>query len=250
MLRSLARIAFKALPEELRLAWLRRNLRIPPLPPGAFSFRAARTPEEQDEAARLLHDCYVQAGLMAPDPAGRRRSPFDETPGAIRLIALSQLPASSPARPQLAGTVTLIPDSSAGLPSDSIFRKENDLLRRTGGRLLEASALAVPPPFRANRNQITLYLAKYLYHHATRHLGADLLCATIHPRAYDFYAGLMGFECNGREVAYPFVNGAKAIHISVDLPLAAARLRDGYFTSPDPYRNFSLFLGLEEPCFD
>ncbi|MCM2279464.1 MAG: hypothetical protein NDJ89_15420 [Oligoflexia bacterium] len=251
MMERLASRAIRTLPEPLRLRLLRATLRIPPLPGAGTTFRIARTPQEREAAARLLHDCYVRAGLMTKDPQGRRRTRFQDFPGAVQAIALQE---NSDDAARIIATASLIPDlpgadSEGGLPSDSAFRRENDRLRQQGYRLVEASGLAVAPEFRCNRNQLTLYLAKFLYQYLTRNTSADLLCATVHPRAYDFYAGLMGFRRSGPEVSYDEVNGARAIHLSLPLKAGATRLRE-VFTHSDPFRNFSLFLGRDEPLFE
>lgn len=198
---------FRFLPRSARVALIRKSIRFPPLPPGV-AFKVAETRAEHEQAFSLLHDCYVRLGLMAPARNGMRCTLFSALPCSTQLIARMG--------DAVIATVSLISDSPVGLPSDSDFRRENDLLRLSGRNLAEVSALAVHPEFRRKKESgtaVSLSLMKFLREVALRRLGRSTLCATVHPRARDFYEAFWGFETSERTVAYGFVNQALASHV-------------------------------------
>lgn len=176
-----------------------------------LTFGIATTRDELETAYRLLHDCYVGAKLMDPHPSGLRCNIYSALPYTTTIIARKGT--------EVIGTVSLIKDSPIGFPSDKEYRRENDSYRAQGYRMVEVSALAVDPRYRED-HRISLHMMKYLYEYAHRYMDCDLLCATVHPRAYDFYAALLGFQKNGDTVSYGFVKGALAIHITLDLDFA------------------------------
>lgn len=199
----------RSLPESVRHRLFRRALRITRVCDAELTVKIAETREELESAYSLLHDCYVGMRLMKPHPAGLRCSLYSALPYTTTIIAKRG--------DKIVGTVSLIKDSEVGVPSDKEYQDENDLHRAQGHRLVEVSALAVSPEVRNQGHTVSLHLMKYLYQYATRYMDCDMLCATIHPRAWDFYAALLGFKRNGKVVNYGFVQGALAIHITLDL---------------------------------
>lgn len=229
---SLKARILQRIPERFRHTLIRESFRIPSLESSDLTFKIATTQEELEAAFSLLHDCYVGIGIMKPHPSGMRCTLFTALPYTTTIIAKY--------RDQVVGTVSLIRDSPIGFPSDKEYRAVNDSLRKKGHRMLEVSALATHRDFRTN-HRVSLNLMNYLYHYSTDIMGCDTLCIAIHPRAYDFYAGLIGFQRNGEVVRYGFANGALAIHMSLDLNLARTHLwprmypRDGH---PGNFREF------------
>lgn len=220
---------------------MRRALVVPENPPGRFSVQIAETREDLEAAYRLLHDCYVGIGLMDPHPSGLRCTFFSAMPFTTAIVAKDG--------DQVVGTVSLIRDSSAGLPSDQEFRAYNDGYREQGERLVEVSALAVRPDYRNQHHVVTFLLVKYLYAYAREYMDASMFCAVVHPRAYDFYAALMGYEKNGEPVPYSSVKGAQALHMTVSAGRdRLERLRYSY-PSLERSRNFAAFLDSPEPGF-
>ncbi len=200
-----------------------------------ITIKLAQTQSEIEAAYKLLHDTYVQSGLMSPHPSGMRVNIYSALPYTSVVIAKEG--------ENVIGTVSLIRDSPIGFPSDKEYLKENDELRNQGFHLVEVSALAIHDQYRRNKNGaiVSLMLLKYLYNYAFFYMGSDLLCATVHPRAFVFYKSLFGASQNGAITEYKFVNKALAIHVS--LPLAHAfKYMQNKFNMKPPQKNFFHFI--------
>lgn len=217
---------------------MRQKLRIAPIPEPDIHFKVAMERSELETAYALLHDCYVRAGLTDPHPSGLRCTVFTALPYTTTIVTMQG--------DRVIGTVSLIRDSSLGFPSDCVYRAENDRYREKGRRMLEVSALAVHPDFRRD-HRISLHLMKYLYTYAANFMSCDMLCATVHPRALDFYAGLLGFVQNGQAVRYGFVKGAPAVHITLDLDAAYRDLMPRMYRKAPRERDLYSFMLGHDP---
>lgn len=194
----------KYLPHFLRIKLIRSQINIENPPPG-FQVIVATEQGELERAYALLHDCYVHAQLMTADVSGLRCNFFSFLPQTTVIVAKLGN--------EVIGTVSLIKDSSMGLPSDKEFQIENNELRKKGSKLLEVSSLAIDAKFRKKKHFVSLYLMKYLQHYATTNMGCDTVTCVVHPRAGDFYTALWGFKLNKKVVKYEFVNNALGVHM-------------------------------------
>ena len=197
--RTLVMKLLKYLPQFLRLKLIRRNIHIPDAPQD-FQVCIATTEIELEKSYSLLHDCYVGNKLMAPDASGLRCNFYSFLPFTTTIVAKIGN--------NVVGTVSLIKDSSSGLPSDKNFKYENDLLRIKNKKLVEVSSLAIDPQYRKKAHIVSLFLMKYLQHYCTHHMGVTTVTCVVHPRARDFYAAFWGFTSNKKVVKYKFVNNA------------------------------------------
>ncbi|MCM2323002.1 MAG: PilZ domain-containing protein [Oligoflexia bacterium] len=200
--------------------------------------KIADTKEELEQAYRLLHDCYVGQGLMSPHPSGLRCNIYSLLPETSTVIVKHG--------EKIVGTCALIRDSRMNLPSDGIFLEQNNQLRREGGRLIEASALAVDREYRSTGHAMSFLLMKFMYHYALNVHGTHLV-ATLHPRAQDFYEGLWSFERLGPVAEYKYVN--KALAVYMHLPLNPLKLLEmvARYESADHARNIVLWAHEDDP---
>lgn len=206
-----------------------------------FSVEIAKSKEDLESAYSLLHECYVSAKLMKSHSSGLRCNWYSVLPQTTTIVVKY--------KGVVAGTVSLIVDSSSGLPSDSEYLLENNELRRSLGRLVEVSALAVSRKFRHNGHIVSLLLMKYLFNYATKFLQAKSLVCTIHDRAEAFYRALWHFRRNGKLVKYPYVEGARAIHMSLEIsPVKSEQIINSYETE-DIRKNLALFVLSEDSRF-
>jgi hypothetical protein len=162
--------------------------------------------EDADIALRLIHDGFVEAGFVSPQPSGRRLHPSYLNPGTFFAVArVNGVPV---------GASALMPDGPFGLPSERAFAEEIDELRATpGGVLMEAGSLAVGSSWRRHTRGIFTRLMGAL---GRGGLEIDLearvvLC--IPPESERFYAGLFGWEVVGEARA---LFGAPAVLIAGD----------------------------------
>jgi hypothetical protein len=102
--------------------------------------RLARTVEDYRAAFRLVHDSYVDRGLLNPHPTGELVTPYHARPDStVFLIELHR---------KVIGTCTLFEDSVLGLPVDSTFQKEMNLVRGPGRHVGELGSAALARGYR------------------------------------------------------------------------------------------------------
>jgi hypothetical protein len=241
-MRKILKVIFALLPKRVRFQLIRRMVRIEnSFEQENIQVQVATDKEDFERAFQLLHDCYVKSGLMDPHPSGLRCNSYSFLPNtAIIVLKLNH---------RVIGTVSLIRDSTMGLPSDEKYKDENDKLRTNGKVLTEVSALAIDPEFRNRGHMLTLMLMKYLYNYAKTKSDTDYLICTIHPRAEDFYRALWGFERRGEVVSYNYVKGALAVFMFMEVSEANEKKVLATYTSKDPNRNLGLYCLLEDPRF-
>ena len=242
MLQKILPFLLGLLPKESRLAMMRKLASVPHIcdDPG-FRIKVANTKDELEQAYILLHDCYVGTKLMEADPSGMRCNLYTFLPETTTIIVKYNS--------EIVGTVTLIIDNRLGLPSDKEFGLENANLRKQGKRLIEVSALAVAKKFQKTNHSVSLMLMKYLYMYAHL-LDADCLVCTVHPRAQEFYEAIWGFTQRGAVIQYPFVNGALAVHLNLELTHKMALLQVARFGTTDLHKSLPLWVLDEDPRFE
>lgn len=207
----------------------------------SFTIEIARSEGDLESAYRLLHDCYVANKLMNPHPSGLRCNLYTFLPHSTVIVAKYG--------GKTVGTVSLIRDSIWGLPSDKDYLAENNRLRREGNKLVEVSALAVSKAFRGSGNAVSLLLMKYLYNYTFRFLNSDCLVCTVHPRAEDFYKALWHFDRNGKVVRYQFVQGALAVHLSMEISPEKQQQIIASYPSANVNQNLALFVLNDDSRF-
>jgi Tfp pilus assembly protein PilZ len=199
----------------------------------------ATSKEELEKAYSLLHDAYVGMNLMAPEPSGLRCNFYTFLPYTTTVVAKIG--------DSVVGTVSLIKDSAAGLPSDKDFKKENDELRLKGHHLVEVSSLATDKEVRRKGHVVSLYMMKYLQHYTTNYMGCSTVTCVIHPRATDFYAAFWGFSASKKIVKYKFVNDALGVQVFGNITDKFLPKLAKFFPETE-LLNPIKFLYREEPC--
>ncbi|MBC7466994.1 MAG: PilZ domain-containing protein [Bdellovibrio sp.] len=242
MIKKLGIKLFQILPESVRHKIYRNRAAVPAFALDEnFSIEVARTEADLENSYRLLHDSYVTAKLMRPDASGLRCNLYTFLPHSTVIVAKY--------KGEVVGTVSLIRDSIWGLPSDKDYKNENDQLRFAGHRLIEVSALAVSKSFRQSGNSVSLLLMKYLFNYTYTYSNSDRLVCTVHPRAEDFYKALWQFDRNGKVVSYQFVQGALAIHLSMEVSAAKLKVITAAYPTQTVDRNLVLFVMQKDDRF-
>ena len=211
-------------------------------------FKLAETRDEREQAFRILHDVYVGRGLCDPCPCGLKMSLFSFLPTTAIFLGIRD--------GIVLGTMSLIEDSSLGLPMDELYGAEVAQLRSRGRRIAEIGALAVQNGARGRG--LTLMLNSLMIRWALFYRRIDDLLITVHPKSADLYRTLYLFELLGGERMYERLKNAPALLLRLDLRGWIARLRAVYdrtalgasglgssanlyrFLLLDPYPNLSL----------
>ncbi len=75
------------LPKSWRFKLFRSMVQCDPAPDPRLELKIADTQEELEACFALLHDAYVAAGFMKPDPSGMRVTPYHALPTTTTLCA-------------------------------------------------------------------------------------------------------------------------------------------------------------------
>ncbi len=174
------------------------------------TIKLAETYEEYKKAFELLHDSYVKKGLMENHKSGMRCNIHSFLPHNAVVIAINK-------GGEVIGTVSIIKDNPIGLPAESIYEPEINLIRSKPGReLIEISALSISPDFRQHSHAILFLLNKFLYLFSRDYFQSNTLVITIHPDAAIFYKSLFNFKTIGKVFSYEYVKGALATLMYMD----------------------------------
>lgn len=183
------------LPRSLRHSLIRRGFRIDEEEIADVDVHIATTVGEYVEAAKLVHDGYVDRGIMPLHGSGVRMTPFGALPSTIVFVALRG--------EQLVGTLSLVVDSSLGLPMEGIYPNEVAAVRRASRKMAEVGAQCVKKECRGTG--VGFLLNKAMFQMAEL-LGVEDLVIAVHPKAEELYTATLCFERLGEEKAYPTLN--------------------------------------------
>jgi len=195
-----------------------------------FDLKVADSLDDVTAALSLVHDSYVELGLMAPHPSGLRLLPHHLLPETRILLALEQ--------DEVVATLTLIPDTAYGLPLDEVYRERLAPSRGQGRRAAELSSLALAPRYR--RHDILFHLIK-LMHRCAEALAIDDIWVVVAPKHGRFYQNVMLFEPAGELTYLDKLNGAPGMLYRQDLRTIEARSRR-YFAGAGPESDLHTFF--------
>jgi hypothetical protein len=190
------------------------------------------------EAYRLVHDAFVEEGLLEANPRRLRVRPYELVPDTATFIAKSA--------DRVIGVMSVVPDSSdLGLPSDRVFGAELGRLRRAGRKVVEITNLAVAPDFR--RTSAFLELSRAVTAHVVEH-GFDDGFVAVSPKHVLYFEQILRFEPWGslrsyRTDAHDPVEGLRldvrgferALH-GVDALLGDSSPLHSWFFGENPFR--------------
>ncbi len=222
-----------SLPRETRFAVYRSFVDCDPAPSDRLLLKIADTREELEASFSLLHDAYVDAGFMKPDPSGMRVTIYHALPTTTTLCAKWD--------GEVVGTISLIRESAFGFPLQKIFDLSG--VRLKGGNLAEVSALAVHPRFRKTGGAILFPLMKFMYEYATEYFDTRHLLIAVNPNRIEMYESLLFFERLTANVveSYDFANGAPAVGAALDLQQAPLIMAPAYAGKP-PRKNLLAYF--------
>lgn len=153
------------------------------LPPDII-LKQAETEDEIQQALRLVHDSYVELNYMDPNEPGLRFSKFHALPTTVILIAKW--------KDDVIGTLTIIPDSALGLPSDTTWSLEK--YRKDGKIIAEISSLCIKKDFRMRRGRLLMPLCKIMYLYCKQVLKLDGIVIATTLEVEPFYTDILLFE--------------------------------------------------------
>lgn len=175
--------------------------------------REACGEEEKRKARGIVLAEYARSGYISSEDASVGEMGVLPSDSAIASSASVTLVISS--QEKIIGTVSVVFDSPAGFPMDSLYHDELETLRASGYRLAEVVQLATDHEFVAGLPGIGggLSLILPLFRGVLR-LGKDRevdgFCITVNPKHDRFYAEI-GFVSIGPERQYEALGGAQTL---------------------------------------
>ena len=224
------------LPRTWRFALFRAMVHCDPAPDARLELKIAETQDELEACFRILHDSYVAAGFMKPDPSGLRVTIYHALPTTTTLCAKWD--------GRVVGTISIIREGVFGFPLQSVFDLSG--LRALGGNLTEVSSLAVDPSFRKTGGMVLFPLMKFMREYSKFYFDTRHLVIAVNPNKIEMYESLLCFDrLQASEVdSYDFANGAPAVGATLDLQHADARTEPLYQGRP-PRKNLYRYLYVE-----
>ena len=212
--------ALALLPSRLRFAAYRELVDCDPRPDARLVLKIADTQDELEACFRILHDAYVGAGFMAPDPSGMRVTIYQALPTTTTLCAKWD--------GQVVGTISMIREGVFGFPLQSAF--DIGHLRARPGKIAEISALAIAPAFRKTGGKILFPLMKFMNEYCLEYFDTRHIVIAVNPNKIEMYESLLFFERLQAAAVdnYDFANGAPAVGAYLDLVEAATRFKQVY----------------------
>jgi hypothetical protein len=141
-------------------------------------------------------------------------------------------------------TVTLVYDSGAGLPCETLFKSELSALRREGRRLVEVSRLAMDSARQPPR-ALLVRLFNILYIHARLVRSHTDLLVEVVPRHVAYYQRLLEFEPLGPARKWPRGRDVMATLLRLDLLEAARRIEQARRGAPQRLYRHALSAAQE-----
>ncbi len=164
-----------------------------------IEYKIAISTEELEQAFELVTQQYISADLHN-ESDDLRLTKFHLLPNCKVFIAIQKQADYSE---KVVGTLTMVEDSSMGLPMDEIYHDRLQKLRICSLKLAEVIGLAVSPEQSAIHNNIVMYLYKICLQFSRFTQISDLLC-TVKPKHTTFYESLLLFKRIGDLVPYSY----------------------------------------------
>jgi len=214
--------------------WIRTRVVRHHFPPVSLNldhivFKPAETFDEYIKSFRLVHDVYVDAGYIEPSSSALRIIPHHSHKDSRVFLGMycngdQEIPIYS---------LSIFPDSKEeGLPMDLAFKDELDKLRAQSRFLAEAGCLASEPLFRKNDMNIPMLGNRIMQLYARKHLDADDLVITVHPKFQWIYEDILMFEKLGEIKEYAYVKNNPAVAMRLNLRTFEQRYRQVYGAKP------------------
>ena len=182
----------------------------------------ANTKELREKAFRLVYDVYIREGydLRFGRESGLWCTIHHLHPDTTIFLAEKE--------GRLAGSVTVIPDSRLGLPTDRIFPEPLADLRKAGRRLSEISSLVVTEEPGGIPPELAMHLYR-LAHLASLHLleRTDIV-ASVMARHRDFYSRFLLFDDASEAPRLSPKTGQQVSYVRLNLETMKERYEQRY----------------------
>jgi hypothetical protein len=191
-------------------------------PQREWSILLANTRELREKAFRLVYDVYIREGydLRFGRESGLWCTIHHLHPDATIFLAEKE--------GRLAGSVTVIPDSRLGLPTDRIFPEPLADLRKAGRRLSEISSLVVTEEPGGIPPELAMHLYR-LAHLASLHLlECTDIVASVMAHHREFYSRFLLFDDASEAPRLSPKTGQQVSYVRLNLETMKERYEQRY----------------------
>jgi len=165
-----------------------------------------RNDEDIQKALLLVYEKYKKRGLLNITYEEFLKKEIQSVYKKNMILGIAQK------NNTIIATTSLIEDDPVvGLPSDIIYKKEIDNLRKQGRKVVEFARLASK-----EEPAVLLRVFRILYRYAKLKKATDIVIS-VAPRHYNFYKDFLGFEQIGGLQNYPGLENAPAYLARLDL---------------------------------
>ena len=200
-----------------------------------------RVTEDEEEIAaanRLVFRNYVEDGFWDNNEAQLDNNRFLSSPARTVCVVFED--------GNLIGTMSIILDSSLGLPSDGTQAVLTSHLRKRGTAIAEVSAFAMNRS-RCSHRKVVLFLMSFVLQYSFYHAGIDRLIGSCKPEHADFYESILCFS-KVSDLTYYDYSRAIGYLISLDLLEAHRLLWQKYPSNPTGESLYRFLLCDPQPC--
>ena len=212
-----------------------------------FTFCMASSVQDYLSCFRLLHDVYVDAGFIQPSSIPLRIIPQHSDPEARVFMGCLK---DDQGENVPIYTASMFPDNDQGLPMDSGFKREVDVLRNQGRRLVEIGCLASDPLYRKGNKNIPMLGNRMLVSYAINTIRADDLLITTYPKYLRIYEDILLFEKIGQISSFSYVNNNPAVALRMDLNTVPEKAKEIYGKMPIEKNLYHFFFESESTPID
>ncbi len=172
------------------------------LNPAEFTVKIANTLQEREDVFQLGYQVYLEKGYIKENPYQWLVQDYDRVPETTIFIVKDRAG-------EIAGTATLVFNSSTKLPIEKTFGSEIKTLSPNGAKVTEVSRLVINPTYR-NSKEILVLLFNYMFIYGYHIKNVDLVAIQVNPRHKNYYKKLLNFDESGEEKLCASVQNAPA----------------------------------------
>jgi len=178
---------------------------------GRCEVRVANRLELRWKAYEYVNNIYCREGYTTSESGNLWLSIFDALPDTTTLVAEDK-------NGDISGALTIVFDSSIGLPSDELYKNQIDRLRRRGRKISEIISFGINSKKKDSIKILAgLFYCAYLL--SWRAQKQNDFVIAVNPRHEKLYCGKLLFTRIGPLKQYSRVNGAPAVLLNLPLSL-------------------------------
>ena len=209
-------------------------------PKNEWSVVVANTQPLREKVFKLVHDIYRGKGyaLGSNRESGLWCTIHHLHPHTVAFLAMKS--------GQVAGTISIVPDSRLRLPADIIFPERLAALRKAGRRLSEIFSLGVDERIDHSAIDLTMHLYRLVHLTATRLFQDTDIVASVMAHHAAFYSNFLLFDEVSPESRQSPKTGEQVVFTRMNMETMERRYAERYSCLKDKRNLHRWFFQNEE----